>query len=304
VLANGTGAESFGVAVTNTGSISATAGTLTFLNTFGGSGQVSAAAGAVIDFTAATTFAGAMNGAGTLRFDGDVTLNTGATINATTIVETANLTLGASESITNHAGDIYTFTAGTVPGSDTPHRAQITVNGGAGDKFNNAGSIVANGTSSVTVNLAFINTGSALISSGSMAFVGAATNNGTIDAAGGTAIFSTAVAGTGTLDVDATGTLSLLAGAGAGQTVDFLAGTGLVDLSTPLAFAGTIAGFGGSDVIDLIKTAETSFSYSGNVLTVINGTTEVAALKFAGTYQQSDFALSSDGSGGTLIKFV
>jgi hypothetical protein len=137
-----------------------------------------------------------------------------------------------------------------------------------------------------------------------MTFMGAATNNGTIDAAGGAALFGTAVAGTGTLAVYATGTLSLLAGAGTGQTVDFLAGTGLVDLTAPLDFAGTVAGFGGSDVIDLIATPETGFSYAGNVLTVTNGSTEVAAIKFAGTYQQSDFSLGSDGNGGTLIKFV
>jgi hypothetical protein len=304
VLANGTGTEAFGVAVTSTGSISATAGTLTFLNTFGGSGQVSASAGAVIDFTGATTFAGTMSGAGTLRFDGDVTLNAGATLTAATVVETGNLTLGTSENIANRAGNTYTFTPGGTDESNPPHRAQITVSGSGSDLFSNAGSIVANGSSSVTVDLAFANTGGVLIGSGSMVFMGSAANNGTIDAAGGSAVFNTAVSGTGTLEVGPTGTLSLLAGAGAGQTVDFLAGTGLVDLSTPLAFGGTIAGFGGGDVIDLIGTPESSFSYANNTLTVLNGTTEVAALKFAGAYQQSDFSLGSDGSGGTLVKFV
>jgi hypothetical protein len=304
VLANGTGSESFAVAVTNTGSISATSGTLSFLSTFAGTGQVSASSGAVIDFLGATTFAGAIGGAGTIRFDDDVTLNKGATITAANLVQTANLTLGAGESITNKAGNSYTLTAGTAPGANPPHRAQITVNGNAGDTFSNAGSIVANGSGSVTVDVAFVNSGTTLISAGSMTFMGAATNNGTIDAAGGAALFGTAVAGTGTLAVYATGTLSLLAGAGTGQTVDFLAGTGLVDLTAPLDFAGTVAGFGGSDVIDLIATPETGFSYAGNVLTVTNGSTEVAAIKFAGTYQQSDFSLGSDGNGGTLIKFV
>ena len=99
------------------------------------------------------------------------------------------------------------------------------------------------------------------------------------------------------LEIGSGATLSLLAGAASGQTVDFMAGTGLLDLTKPAAFAGTLAGFDGSDQIDLIKTAETSFNYAGNTLTVKDGTKTVASLQFSGSYNTGSFMLGSDGMG-------
>jgi hypothetical protein len=89
--------------------------------------------------------------------------------------------------------------------------------------------------------------------------------------------------------------------------VDFgpsLAASGLVELATPNAFEGVIAGFGSSDVIDLINTLEASYSYNNNVLTVMNGVQTVASLNFSGTYSQSDFTLAPDGHGGISITYV
>jgi len=86
--------------------------------------------------------------------------------------------------------------------------------------------------------------------------------------------------------------------------VDFLTTSGLMDLTAPLGFAGTVAGFGTGDTIDLINTAETSFNFAAGVLTVKNGTAVVASLKFAGTYTTADFALTTDNNGGHLITFV
>jgi hypothetical protein len=59
--------------------------------------------------------------------------------------------------------------------------------------------------------------------------------------------------------------------------------------------------FGGADKIDLLNTAETSFSYTSNVLTVLNGSATVAELNFAGA--SNSFSLVSDMHGGTLITF-
>ncbi len=157
---------------------------------------------------------------------------------------------------------------------------------------------------SASVSVAFINSGDVSVGSGTLSFLGAVTNTGTIDASAGVLSIKTAVGGTGTLEVGATGTLSLLKGAGAGQTVDFLTTTGLLDLSKPIDFKGTIDGFGGSDRIDLLKAPETSFSYAGGVLTVKNGNRTEASLHFGGSYTQSDFSLASDGHGGTFITFV
>jgi len=113
--------------------------------------------------------------------------------------------------------------------------------------------------------------------------------------------FLGSVAGTGTLDVGNAGTLSLGLGAGIGQTVDFLASTGALDLSHPLDFAGTIVGFGGSDSIFLANTSFTSFSFSNDLLTVKHGTTTVASLNI--TESSNQFSLTSESS-GVLIKFL
>ncbi|MEJ0047849.1 MAG: hypothetical protein WDN04_18300 [Rhodospirillales bacterium] len=87
--------------------------------------------------------------------------------------------------------------------------------------------------------------------------------------------------------------------------MDFLATTGLLDLTKPLDFKGAIAGFGGNDQIDLIKTAETSFNYASGVLTVKDGSKVVASLNFAGNnYSNSTFMFTSDGHQGTLITFT
>jgi hypothetical protein len=154
------------------------------------------------------------------------------------------------------------------------------------------------------VGVAFINTANVLANSGTLAFLGGVTNTGTVDAAAGVVSFSKSVAGTGTLEIGASGTLGLLAGAGTGQIVDFLAGTGLLNLTAPTSFHGTIDGFGASDDIDLLKTPQTSFAFANGILTVKDGTRVEATLNFGGTYTQADFTLSTDGSSGTLIKFV
>jgi hypothetical protein len=86
--------------------------------------------------------------------------------------------------------------------------------------------------------------------------------------------------------------------------VDFLTSSGALDLAAPLSFAGTIDGFGGSDVIDLLKTASTSETFASGVLTVQDNGATVASLHFAGSYTTADFMLSSDNNGGTNITYV
>jgi hypothetical protein len=177
--------------------------------------------------------------------------------------------------------------------------------GGPGSSsFTEAGTLVANGAGTAAVTAAFVNLGNVSLTAGNMNFLGAVTNSGTIEGAAGVLEFKTALSGTGTLEVGSAGTVSLLKGAAAGQTVNFLAGTGLLDLTKPIDFKGLIGGFGASDQIDLLKTNETSFSYAGGVLTVLDGKKTEASLHFSGSYTQTDFTLTSDGHGGTLIGFV
>jgi hypothetical protein len=113
---------------------------------------------------------------------------------------------------------------------------------------------------------------------------------------------SRSVQGTGTLDIQAQAALSLT-GAATGQLADFLATTGLLDLNSPAAFHGLIAGFGGADAIDLIATAATGETFSQGVLSIDNGSKVVASLRLEGSYTTSDFHLSNDGLGGTMITF-
>jgi hypothetical protein len=209
------------------------------------------------------------------------------------VTDTANLTL-KSVAITNASADVFNLTASS--------GATITLgSSGTGSSFTNAGSLAAAGSGTADVSAAFVNAGLVSATAGTLAFIGSVNNTGTIDAVSALVTIKTDVSGAGTLDVGATGTLSLLAGAGSGQVVDFLSGTGLLDLTKPLAFAGTISGFGAGDKIDLLNTVETTYTYANNILTVKDGSATVANLHFAGS--SNSFSLTSDMHGGTLITF-
>jgi probable HAF family extracellular repeat protein len=93
----------------------------------------------------------------------------------------------------------------------------------------------------------------------------------------------------------------------AGQIVgpDFLfSPTGnILKLDDAVQFTGTVSGFAAGDVIDLGDISSgpnTTLTYTGGTLTVTDGT-NTANIKLSGKYTQSQFAMSSDGSGGTLI---
>jgi len=129
----------------------------------------------------------------------------------------------------------------------------------------------------------------------------------TIDAEGGLVDIATALSkgdGVGALDIFSVGALELGA-ADSSHTVTFENQSGTLDLEAPASFAGTIAGFTGNDVIDLLNTSVTKLSYSGSgssgVLTVSNAGGVVATLAFSGKYTTANFVAVSDGHGGTDI---
>jgi hypothetical protein len=292
-VSNGAGKASINVAFDDTGKVVVAAGTLAVNGALSGNGTLGADPGAILDLAGGGSFAGALTGPGTTEIAKAMTLTTGASLSATDIIDTANLTLN-SVALSNGASHVFSLTAssgGTVMLNST----------GTGSKFTNLGSLTANGAGTERIAVALVNTGLVSNTSGTLTFVGAVTNSGTIDAASGLTTINTTVSGTGKLELGAASTLSLALGAGSGQTVDFLAGTGLLDLAKPLDFLGTITGFGGSDQIDLLNTAETSFTYAGNLLTVKDGSATVAKLDFTGA--SNSFSLVSDAHGGTLITF-
>jgi hypothetical protein len=169
----------------------------------------------------------------------------------------------------------------------------------AGSTLRDAGFLTFSGTVS--------NIGTVTVDGGTLALVGRATNSGTIEVSHGAVSSTLGIAGDGVLEVGASGTLSLLNGALVGQVVDFLPGAARVDLAHPLSFYGTFSNFGAGDRIDLTKPAglsETGFSFADGALKIVDGTSVVADLHFAGPYSTADFHLTSDQNGGILISFI
>jgi hypothetical protein len=220
----------------------------------------------------------------------------GAALAVGTFLEEASLTLASGEILAPGTGvfDMKTTRAGQT----------LTLTGEAGAKVENAGTFTASGPGISHVVAAVSNSALLDCTSGTFSLLGNVTNAGTISAIGGELIVRTDVQGTGVLDVGATSTLWLEAGAAATQTASFTVAGGTLELGSPADFLGHIAGFGLSDVIELAATTATTLSYAGGVLTVEDNTTPVATLHFNGAYTSGSFTLSSDGHGDALIGFA
>jgi hypothetical protein len=261
----------------------------------------------------ATNPTGSSSNAGTINLagNGDLFLN-GSFNNSGRLVSQANSDVWVTGTLNNtgsvsQSGDLH-LTAGTaITGAGASYSVQGAVdiiNGGGASSFTNNGSFVRTGTGSSDVSVAFINHANLSLGSGGMHFLSSLTNTGTMTAAGALLQIQNGITGTGALDVGSGGTVLLTTGKDAGQTLDFLAGSGALDLATPAAFAGTIEGFKHGNLIDLMGKSETSFKFASGTLTVKNGATPVASLHFAGSYTTGSFHLSSDGHNGTLISHV
>jgi hypothetical protein len=259
-------------ALLDQGSVASSGGQLTIDGAISGTGTLSAGSGTVLDLAGGGSFGGTISGAGTVAIAGATMLTTGVQLSAKDVIDSANLKL-ASVSVTNAAGDIFDLTAASA--------STVTLGSSGTGAFTNAGRLVANGAGSASISAPF-------------------TNSGTVQAQSGTLSFLGSVAGSGTLDVGSAGTLSLGLGAASGQTVDFLASTGVLDLAHPLDFLGKIAGFGGSDQIFLANTTYTTFGFSNNLLTVKDGTATVASLNIIES--SNHFTLTNENH-GVLIKF-
>jgi autotransporter passenger strand-loop-strand repeat protein len=88
--------------------------------------------------------------------------------------------------------------------------------------------------------------------------------------------------------------------------VTFLGSTGTLQLDDSASFAGTVAGMGGADAIDLrdIGAADAKLSTSGDSSSSTLSTTDganSANITLLGNHMASAFATASDGHGGTLI---
>ena len=279
------------------GTIAASGGTLTLSGAVSGGGTLTAVSGAVLNLAGGGDFAGTFNGLGTLDLGNGFVFDPGARLAVTDVVQTGTATVGNgsgnAEIITVTANATYDLAA---------TKGAATLAGGTNASFSNVGLFQTTGGAAATVSMAFFNRGTLQSGSGTLSFLGGLTNTGTITD-NGNVLFASQVSGAGTVDLASHATATFSAGTASGSTMAFLAGAGVLDLGSPAQFASTIAGFSGSDAIDLLATKETSTSYAGNVLTVKNGSTTVASLALAGNYTQANFILASDGNNGTVITF-
>ena len=173
----------------------------------------------------------------------------------------------------------------------------------AGSTFTNAGTLTRSGNGVTDIGVATTNSGDVNVDSGRLEFVKAVSNTGAMTATGATLALDKAVSGIGALDIGTGGLLDIVRGSDAGQTADFL-GTGKLQLESAGTFNGHVSGFGGADLIDLHSLIGTSESFASGVLTVFDGSTAIAHLKFNGAYSTSSFSLTSDAHGGTLIHYA
>ena len=128
----------------------------------------------------------------------------------------------------------------------------------------------------------------------------AVADNGAIVAEGGMLTLAGGTSGAGTATIESGATLSAN-GSLSVASVAFASGSETLALTSPAAVTSVLSGFGAGDVIDLRHITATSLQFLGGVLTIKNGTATVGELTFRGAYTTADFALKTDGNGGTDI---
>jgi VCBS repeat-containing protein/autotransporter passenger strand-loop-strand repeat protein len=149
------------------------------------------------------------------------------------------------------------------------------------------------------------------VSTGGMEFIySAATVNGAIVGSGG--LLTVYAGGTVTGGLTLSGGEAKIAGAMArGQRVNMAGAGSVLDLANPAGFGAAISGFGAGDAIDFTSLpysagASARFSEANNgtsgTLTLTDGATS-QKLTLLGAYVTSNFYVTSDSSGGTIMKF-
>jgi hypothetical protein len=316
-LATGTALSVASIGVYNNGTDLTLAGAASYAGTLtegvGATINLSAKA-AKLTLSGQDSLDGSITGAGTLALSsGGVLIADNLTIGGSavllesaggTIAEAQNMTIGnnaaSSASLSIAAGSTYEITADVTIGSQ-----------GLG-AITNAGTFaMLAGTGTSTIDPLFTNTGTVFSSSGTLVFAANVTNNKLIGISNGhELVFDSSVNATGT----ASGTISLTSGGlavfggyvGSAETLSFTDGSSsAATLDSPTSFDGTISGFTGSNSLTLADFESATGTYSGGVLTLTglndSGTATTVELHFAGSYTQTSFTITNNGSGGTII---
>ena len=144
-----------------------------------------------------------------------------------------------------------------------------------------------------------------VVSSGGMEYIisGGTLSGGQV-VSGGTIMIGTGGMAVGGMLMSG-GTVSMGGNMAAGQNLS-MGGTGdRFVLTSGVNLGASILGFGNSDVLDLLGVAygsTTQANFTGSTLTVSNGAAAVS-LQLGETYTTSNFVLSNDLRGGTLVSW-
>jgi hypothetical protein len=298
--------------------------TITGANSYAGS--LSLSSGSTLNLaTAATkltlsgtseTLAGLVSGAGTVLLTGSATslavdnLVLGGSVvledDKGNIAQTTNLTIGAGSSSTASLNILAKSTFSLT--------GNASINSAGSGAITNAGTLaMVQGLGTSTIAPLVTNTGSISSGSGTLAFASNVTNDGAISTSDGHAVtfagsVATSGSDTGTINL-ASGGLALFGGfVGSAETLRFTDGSNAIaDLADAPKFDGTIAGFSGSNVIDLAGFISSGDSFAGGVLTLTGtfaGSAATVALNFSGSYSTASFTVDPNVNGGTHITFV
>ena len=176
---------------------------------------------------------------------------------------------------------------------------------GIGTTINGAGNENVFGTGTVTDTT--INTGgSELLNAGTTA-IDTIINAGGAQSGSGTAI-GTIINEGGVQSVSGTakgtiinGGLESISSGGIADGVDFIGAHSTLALATPSGLTGVVRNWHAGDVIDFLNTQVTGVNETGNTLTVTYGDHQTASYSLAGQQANTQFALKSDGQGGTEL---
>ena len=314
----------------NAGTLTASAGATLTSTAAGGMPAVSIGGGGVADIVGSTwTVAGGMylgtagNNAGTLETEGSVVEVSGAILlgsqyavggveagpgdavvcggtlsTGETGVAAASITLNSVRSLVR---------AGTLQVDSTGTLSALTIN---------AGLVAAAGTATVdgivtlgvggtlTASVLDLGAGALITGQGTIdtGSTGTITEDGRIGTSGGTLTVGGTIGGDGLLSVRA-GTLVLQHAESAGVGVVF-GSAGTLVTPTIADLAGSISGWQPNDAIDFTGATIATLSYAGGTLSLFDsGHHLLGTERFAGTLTSSDFTLTSDLHGGTLLAF-
>ena len=273
----GTGIVTFEAVLHNTGTVTATSGTLLLADGGNVSGSIGGTGGGIVEF-----------GGGSFITTGTVIILDASTSNDFFLIVGASFT---DSFIINDGGH---FVLGNATGTST-----LTISAGASFNFTtDDGDIVYGGANLFSNAGTIAKTGGSGTSTISVAF----TNTGLLEVASGTLKLTGSVGGTGRFQIDAGKTLELAnGGIAGGNTVDLNGADATLRIDTNSSITNSIIGLGAGSRIYLAAATSVTAVINGStlVITPAGGT----ALDFVSTTSLAGLSISkgSDGGTGTMV---